>query len=104
MIYFLHHLHRHRDRQSERSHLPSRPFSTDKYTFVLINFPEMPTLNPIILGFSPDPTVAKVDGWFFLVTSTFHLFPGLPVYASKDLTLWKQIGANCLYNEESQNF
>ncbi|RGP81470.1 murein transglycosylase [Fusarium longipes] len=48
--------------------------------------------NPIIPGFSPDPSIVKVDEWYFLVNSTFHMFPGIPVYASKDLLSWKQIG------------
>lgn len=51
-------------------------------------------INPIIPGFSPDPSLVKVDGWYFLVNSTFHLFPGLPIYASQDLLCWKQIGEN----------
>ncbi|KAL2212460.1 hypothetical protein CC79DRAFT_421158 [Sarocladium strictum] len=50
------------------------------------------SLNPIIPGFSPDPSIVKVDDWFFLVTSTFHLFPGIPIYASKDLASWRHIG------------
>ncbi|CAK7198476.1 hypothetical protein SEUCBS139899_001137 [Sporothrix eucalyptigena] len=49
-------------------------------------------INPIIPGFSPDPSMVKVGDWFFLVNSTFHMFPGLPIYASKDLLSWKQIG------------
>lgn len=53
----------------------------------------MPTpINPIIPGFSPDPSMVKVGEWFFLVNSTFHMFPGLPIYASRDLVSWKQIG------------
>ncbi|KAF4450200.1 hypothetical protein F53441_6634 [Fusarium austroafricanum] len=48
--------------------------------------------NPIIPGFSPDPSIVKVDEWYFLVNSTFHMFPCIPVYASKDLISWKQIG------------
>ncbi|KIH93634.1 xylosidase/arabinosidase [Sporothrix brasiliensis 5110] len=50
------------------------------------------TVNPIIPGFSPDPSIVKVGEWFFLVNSTFHMFPGLPIYASQDLVSWKQIG------------
>lgn len=50
------------------------------------------SVNPIIPGFAPDPSVVLVDGTFFLVTSTFHLFPGLPIYVSKDLVEWRQIG------------
>lgn len=52
----------------------------------------MSSINPIVPGFAPDPSVVKVDGWFFLVNSSFHLFPGLPIYASQDLISWRQIG------------
>ncbi|KAI8711777.1 GH43-C2 domain-containing protein [Fusarium sp. LHS14.1] len=55
----------------------------------------MPTpraINPIIPGFAPDPSIVSVSGWYFLVTSSFHLFPGLPLYASEDLLSWKHIG------------
>lgn len=48
--------------------------------------------NPIIPGFSPDPSIVKVGEWYFLVNSTFHMFPGIPVYASKDILSWKHIG------------
>ena len=48
--------------------------------------------NPIIPGFAPDPSVIFVDDTFFLVNSSFHLFPGLPIYASKDLNSWTHIG------------
>lgn len=50
------------------------------------------SINPIIPGYAPDPSAIRVDGWFFLVNSSFHCFPGLPIYASKDLVSWKQIG------------
>jgi beta-xylosidase len=49
-------------------------------------------VNPIIPGFAPDPSVVLVDGTIFLVNSTFHMFPGLPIYASKDLVTWEHIG------------
>ncbi|KAJ5731819.1 xylosidase/arabinosidase [Penicillium malachiteum] len=48
--------------------------------------------NPIISGFAPDPSVVFVDNTFFLVNSSFHIFPGLPIYASKNLQEWTQIG------------
>jgi beta-xylosidase len=48
--------------------------------------------NPAVPGFNPDPSVVLVDGIFYLVTSTFHLFPGLPIYASTNLRDWKLIG------------
>ena len=52
----------------------------------------MSPINPIIPGFSPDPSIVKLDECYFLVNSTFHMFPGIPVYVSKDLLSWKQIG------------
>lgn len=52
----------------------------------------MATINPIIPGFAPDPSVVKVGEWYYLVNSTFHLYPGLPIYASQDLVSWEHIG------------
>lgn len=51
--------------------------------------------NPILPGFHPDPSVCRVGDDFYLVNSSFQYFPGVPVYHSKDLVHWKQIGA-CL--------
>lgn len=48
--------------------------------------------NPILTGMNPDPTICRVGDDFYLVTSTFEYFPGLPIYHSKDLVHWKQIG------------
>lgn len=50
------------------------------------------SINPIIPGFAPDPSLILVDDTYFLVNSTFHLFPGLPIYTSRDLVHWHQIG------------
>ena len=41
--------------------------------------------NPVITGMNPDLTVCRVGNDFYLVTSTFEYFPGLPIYHSKDL-------------------
>lgn len=56
--------------------------------------------NPIIKGFNPDPSICRVGDDYYLVTSTFEYFPGIPVYHSKDLVNWKIIGS-CI-NRESQ--
>ena len=48
--------------------------------------------NPIITGMNPDPSICRVGDDFYLVTSTFEYFPGLPVYHIKDLVHWKLIG------------
>ncbi len=49
-------------------------------------------LNPVIPGFYPDPSICKVDDNYYLVNSTFAFYPGVPVFQSKDLVNWKQIG------------
>jgi xylan 1,4-beta-xylosidase len=48
--------------------------------------------NPVIPGFNPDPSVCRVGNDYYLVTSTFEYFPGVPVYHSKDLVNWEHIG------------
>lgn len=52
----------------------------------------MPYTNPIISGMNPDPSVCKVGRDYYLVTSTFEYFPGIPIYHSRDLVNWKHIG------------
>lgn len=48
--------------------------------------------NPVIKGFNPDPSVCRVGDDYYLVTSSFQYFPGVPLYHSKDLIHWEQIG------------
>ncbi len=48
--------------------------------------------NPILKGFYPDPGITRVGNDFYLVTSTFGWFPGIPVFHSRDLVHWTQIG------------
>ncbi len=48
--------------------------------------------NPLIPGFSPDPSVVRVGGDYYLVTSTFEYLPGIPVYHSSDLVSWELVG------------
>lgn len=48
--------------------------------------------NPILSGFYPDPSICRVGEWFYLVTSTFAYFPGIPVFRSRNLAQWEQIG------------
>ena len=48
--------------------------------------------NPIIPGFYPDPSVCRVDADFYLVNSSFEYFPGVPIWHSRDLVNWRQIG------------
>lgn len=51
--------------------------------------------NPILSGFHPDPSICRVGDDFYLVNSSFEFFPGVPIFHSRDLINWKQIG-HCL--------
>lgn len=48
--------------------------------------------NPILAGFYPDPSICSVGQDYYLVTSTFSYFPGIPVFHSRDLVNWRLIG------------
>ena len=54
--------------------------------------PKKQYYNPIIAGFYPDPSICRRGDDYFLVNSTFSYFPGIPIFHSKDLVNWKQIG------------
>ncbi len=54
--------------------------------------------NPIIPGFYPDPSVCRVGEDYYLVNSSFEYFPGVPIFHSRDLVNWRQIG-HCLTRE-----
>ena len=49
--------------------------------------------NPILPGWYSDPSFCSSgEGDYFLVTSTFSYFPGVPIFHSRDLVNWKQVG------------
>ena len=48
--------------------------------------------NPVIPGFHPDPSIVRVGDDYYLATSSFEYFPGVPIFHSRDLTHWRQIG------------
>lgn len=48
--------------------------------------------NPLLPGCYPDPSVCRKGDDYYLVTSTFEYFPGIPVFHSKDFVHWHQIG------------
>lgn len=48
--------------------------------------------NPVLAGTYPDPSVCRVGEDYFLVTSSFAYYPGVPLFHSKDLVNWEQIG------------
>lgn len=54
--------------------------------------------NPVIPGFYPDPSICKAPDGYYLVTSSFEYFPGVPIFFSENLFTWAQIG-HCLTQE-----
>jgi xylan 1,4-beta-xylosidase len=48
--------------------------------------------NPVLCGFYPDPSICRVGEDYYLVTSSFEWYPGIPIFHSKNLMEWEQIG------------
>ncbi|MGW3984979.1 family 43 glycosylhydrolase, partial [Streptomyces mirabilis] len=48
--------------------------------------------NPVIPGFHPDPCVCRAGQDYYLACSSFEYFPGVPIFHSRDLVNWAQIG------------
>src|SRR5690242_18159363 len=48
--------------------------------------------NPVIPGFHPDPSVCRAGEDYYLACSSFEYFPGIPVFHSRDLVHWTQLG------------
>ena len=49
-------------------------------------------LNPILAGFHPDPSIVRAGDDYYLVNSSFAYYPGVPIFHSRDLVDWTQIG------------
>ncbi len=48
--------------------------------------------NPILQGCYPDPAICRKGDDYYMVVSSFAMFPGVPIFHSKDLVNWTQIG------------
>ena len=58
--------------------------------------------NPILSGFYPDPSICRVGDDYYLVNSSFEFFPGVPIFHSRDLVHWRQLGY-CLTRKSQLN-
>src|SRR5690554_1182236 len=47
--------------------------------------------NPIIWADVPDPSMLRVDDTYYMVSTTMHYAPGVPIMASTDLANWRTI-------------
>ena len=48
--------------------------------------------NPILQGCYPDPAITRKGDDYYLVCSSFAMFPGVPIFHSKDLVNWTDLG------------
>ncbi|SDW84119.1 alpha-N-arabinofuranosidase [Lutibacter oricola] len=48
--------------------------------------------NPVLTGFYSDPSICRIGEDYYLVNSSFEMYPGLPIHHSKDLVNWELIG------------
>jgi xylan 1,4-beta-xylosidase len=48
--------------------------------------------NPVLAGYYPDPSICRVGDDYYLINSSFAHFPGIPIFHSRDLVSWKQLG------------
>lgn len=48
--------------------------------------------NPVLAGYYPDPSICQVGEDYYLINSTFAHFPGIPIFHSRDLVNWTQLG------------
>lgn len=63
-----------------------------KPTAVATWTPSQSTQVPVIPGFHPDPTVCRVGDDYYLACSSFEYVLGVPIFHSRDLIDWRQIG------------
>jgi xylan 1,4-beta-xylosidase len=47
---------------------------------------------PVLPGMYPDPSACRVGRDVYLVASSFEYFPGIPIFRSRDLVRWTQLG------------
>jgi alpha-N-arabinofuranosidase len=48
--------------------------------------------NPVLSGFYPDPSICRKGNDYYLATSSFAYYPGIPIFHSTDLVHWRQLG------------
>ena len=61
--------------------------------------------NPVIWSDSPDPSIVRVEDNYYMVTTTMHYAPGIPIFKSTDLAQWRTVGYvyETLTNNDNMN-
>src|SRR5436190_675058 len=57
-----------------------------------IGYSQVVYQNPVIPGFYSDPSICRAGNDYYMVHSSFGYFPGVPIFHSKNLVNWEQIG------------
>jgi len=60
--------------------------------FAVVNSFAVSVSNPIMYVDSPDPSIVRVDDAYYMVTTTMHFAPGVPIFKSTDLAQWRTVG------------
>ena len=61
--------------------------------------------NPILPGWNSDPSICtNGEGDYFIATSSFTYVPGVPLYHSRDLVNWRQVGHVLTRESQMNNF
>lgn len=77
---------------------PPEPIAFDRFeytgrdTVFASTLPAGHYRNPILAGYYPDPSICRVGDDFYLINSSFAHFPGIPIFHSRDLVNWTQLG------------
>lgn len=74
------------------AHAATQPMAPNPFKAAPEPDAEVTYRNPVLPGFYSDPSVIRVGEDYYLVTSTFEYFPGVPVFHSRDLVNWRQVG------------
>ena len=48
--------------------------------------------SPVLQGCYPDPAITRKEDDYYMVCSSFAMFPGVPIFHSKDLVNWTDLG------------
>lgn len=76
------------------------------FAFVVAGVATAATVNnPVIWADSPDPSIVRVEDNYYMVTTTMHYAPGIPIFKSTDLAQWRTIGYvyQTLINNDNMN-
>jgi alpha-N-arabinofuranosidase len=57
-----------------------------------VSYAQVAYQNPVISGFYSDPSICRVGDDYYMVHSSLGYFPGVPIFRSKNLVDWQQIG------------